>query len=190
MDSRGVVVAEQLTKLLVKWSAGDKEALNDLMPLVYDELRRMAGKYLNRQAPLAVIQPTVIVHEAFIRLFNQDEVDFVNRAQFFGLASRIMRNLMVDFVRAENAAKRGGDNLSVSLSEADRIGSKSEIDLLALDEALDKLAELNPRHGKIVEMRFFGGLTIHETAQVLDLSHATVEREWSLARAWLYLQLK
>lgn len=183
-------MSDQITQLLVKWSGGDKEAIGELWPLVYDELRKMAGIVLNRQRQVAVLQPTVLVHEAFLRLCNQDQVDFSCRAQFFGLASRIMRNLLVDYVRADRAAKRGGDQVSVSLSEADRIGTRPEIDLLALDEALNKLAKLNPMHSTIVELRFFGGLTIPETAEVMKLSHATVERQWSLARAWLYLELK
>jgi len=182
-------VAEQITQMLLRWSDGDKSAFDQLLPLVYDELRRLAKGYLRRHSVQNTLQPTALVHEAYLRLINQEQVSWQNRAQFFGLAAKIMRGLLVDHARRTQAEKRGGSNFSVSLSEADRIGQQSDLDLLALDEALDKLATLEPRHSQIIEMRFFAGLTIEETALALGVSHATVERDWNLARAWLFREL-
>ncbi|MGE0130095.1 MAG: sigma-70 family RNA polymerase sigma factor [Blastocatellales bacterium] len=184
-------MAESITQLLVKWSEGDQSALDQLMPLVYDELRQLARSYLRRHANNHTMQPTVLVNEAYLRLVNQRQVTWENRAQFFGLASKLMRNLLVDYVRQRRAAKRGGGDYNLSLTYADKAAQQpqSEIDLLALDEALNRLAALSPQQSAIVELRFFGGLTIPETASAIGVSHATVEREWSAARAWLYSQL-
>lgn len=183
-------MAEQITQLLLRWSDGDKSAFDQLLPLVYDELRRLAKGYLRRHAEQNTLQPTALVHEAYLRLVNQEQMNWQNRAQFFGLAAKVMRGLLVDHARAAHAEKRGGSNYTVSLSEADRIGQQKDYDLVALDEALERLAALEPRHSQIIEMRFFAGLTIEETAVALGVSHATVERDWSLARAWLYRELK
>jgi len=183
-------VAEQITQMLLRWSEGDKSAFDQLLPLVYDELRRLAKGYLRRHSTQNSLQPTVLVHEAYLRLINQEQMNWENRAQFFGLAAKIMRGLLVDHARRAQAEKRGGSNYSVSLSEADRIGQHSDPDLLALDHALNKLATLEPRHSQIIEMRFFAGLTIEETALALGVSHATVERDWNLARAWLFRELR
>lgn len=182
-------MAESITQLLVRWSDGDGTALDQLLPLVYDELRRLARSYLRRHAQPHTLQPTMLVHEAYLRLVNQQQMSWHNRAQFFGLAAKIMRDLLVDHARRQQAAKHGGGHYSVSLSEADRAGRQQDFDLLALDEALQRLATLNERHSRIVELRFFAGLTIEETAAALGVAHATVEREWSLARAWLYREL-
>jgi RNA polymerase sigma factor (TIGR02999 family) len=182
-------VAEEITQLLLKWSGGDQSALDELMPLVYDELRRLARSFLRRHAHQQTLQPTALVHEAYLRMVNQQQVNWQSRAQFFGLAARVMRNLLVDHVRQKRAAKRGGRRYSLSLSCADQFDQSQEIDLMALDEALRKLAANRPQHSRIVELRFFGGLTIPETAAVLGISHATVERNWSLGRAWLYREL-
>jgi RNA polymerase sigma factor (TIGR02999 family) len=184
-------VQENITQLLLKWSDGDQAALDQLMPLVYDELRKLARSYLRRQGNNHTMQPTVLVNEAYLRLVNQRQVSWENRAQFFGLASKLMRNLLVDYARQRGAAKRGGGDYHMSLTFAEKVipQSQSEIDLIALDEALNKLAALSPQQSKIVELRFFGGLTIPETASAIGVSHATVEREWSAARAWLYSQL-
>ena len=188
-------MAENITQLLLKWSDGDQSALDQLMPLVYDELRKLARSYLRRHAHNHTMQPTVLVNEAYLRLVNQKQVSWENRAQFFGLASKLMRNLLVDYARQRQAAKRGGGDYHLSLTYADKAaqqpqtGSQSEIDLIALDEALSRLAALSPQQSQIVELRFFGGLTIPETASAMGISHATVEREWSAARAWLYSQL-
>lgn len=135
------------------------------------------------------LQPTALVHEAYLRLINQEQVNWQNRAQFFGLAAKVMRGLLVDHARMAQAEKRGGGNYSVSLSEADRLGQQRDVDLIALDEALDRLAKLDPRHSQVIELRYFAGLTIEETSVALGVSHATVERDWSMARAWLRHEL-
>jgi RNA polymerase sigma factor (TIGR02999 family) len=175
----------------LKWSEGDQTALNQLMPLVYDELRQLARSYLRRRGNNYSLQPTALVNEAYLRLVNQHQVDWRNRAQFFGLAAKVMRNLLVDHVRERNAAKRGGGQYNLSLTCVDQAERRTtpDIDLIALDEALNRLSAMSVRQGRIVELRFFGGLTIPETAEVLGTSHATIEREWSAARAWLYSEL-
>jgi RNA polymerase sigma factor (TIGR02999 family) len=174
-----------ITELLVEWSGGDKAALEELMPLVYDELRRLARSYLRRQAQTHLLQPTALVHEAYLRLVGQKSVTLQNRAQFFGLAATMMRNILVDHARLHRAAKRGGSQYNLSISKADRLSAKPELDLVALDDALNDLEAIKPQYSRIVELRFFGGLTIQETAAVLGISHATVERDWSFARSWL-----
>ena len=176
---------ELITQLLVKWGDGDRTALDKLMPLLYDELHKLAAAYLRRERNHHSLQPTALINEMYMRLIEQRSGTWQNRAQFFGLTARLMRNILVDHARQQQAAKRGGPHYCLSLSKADRIGSKPEVDMLALDEALTDLARTHPEHSRVVELRFFGGLTIEETAAALDLSHATVEREWSFARAWL-----
>ena len=178
-----------ITQLLVRWSAGDKAALDELMPLVYDDLRRHAQHFLRQRSINHTLQATALVHEAYLRLAPQQNTNWQNRAQFFGLAAKIMRDLLVDYARSRQAAKRGGSQLRLSLAEADRFDNESGIDLLALDQALQELSDLNPQYGRIVELRYFGGLTIEETAAVLGVSPATVERGWKFARAWLRTQL-
>jgi RNA polymerase sigma factor (TIGR02999 family) len=182
-------MATSVTQLLRDWSAGDQSALERLMPLVYDELRRLARSHLRHEQQQLSLQPTALVHEAYLRLADQPQTSWENRAQFFGLAARLMRNILVDHARARQAEKRGGGELQVSLSAADQVGQQPEVALLELDEALQRLAALNPQHSRIIELRFFGGLTIPETAEVLGLSHATVERHWQFARAWLRYEL-
>lgn len=180
----------EITQLLAKWSEGDQGARDELIPLVYDELRQLARSYLRRQAHSIVLQPTALVHEAYMRLADKPDLSFKSRAHFFGLAAKLIHDLLVDYVRQQRAVKRGGEQQQVSLTYADQPGKELEINLLALDEALQHLAAMNPQHAQIVELRFFGGLTIEETAEALGISHATVERDWSLARAWLYCELK
>jgi RNA polymerase sigma factor (TIGR02999 family) len=184
--------AAGITQLLVKWSEGDQAALQQLTPLVYDELRQLARSFLRRQAYPHSLQPTVIVHEAWLKMVAREQVSWQNRAQFFGLAAKLMRDLLVDYARERMAAKRGGGQADLSLSVAEMFAGRSEqdIDLLALDEALHRLAANNARRARVVELRFFGGLTGEETATVLDVSEGTVERDWTLARAWLYNELK
>lgn len=179
----------EITQLLLQWSDGDAGALDRLMPVVYDELRRLARHYLQKQGAQRTLQPTALVNEAYFRLVKQTEVNFQNRAQFYGLAAKLIRELLVDDTRRRLAEKRGGEGLRVSLTEADKHGQPEEFDLLALDEALHKLARNKPQHSRVVELRFFGGLTIAEAAEALGVSHATVERDWSFARAWLYGEL-
>jgi len=178
-----------VTELLVKWGSGDKAALDELIPLVYDELRKLAASYLRRRSESNTLQPTALVHEAYVRLADQSSISMEHRAQFFGLAAKIMRDILVDHARKRLSAKRGGQQFRLSLTEAERFGSKPEVELIALDEALNSLATTNPKHSRVVELRFFGGLTIEETAQVTGLSHATTERYWSFARAWLRREL-
>lgn len=180
---------EGITKLLVRWSDGDKTALDKLMPLVYDELHKIANDYLRRERRNHSLEPTALVHEAYIRLVDQKHVSWQNRAQFFGMAAKLIRNILVDHARWHKAAKRGGEDCTLSLSKADRVGSKADLDLVALDDALNQLSVTNPEHSRVVELRFFGGLTIDETAEVLGVSHATIERQWSFARAWLRREL-
>lgn len=180
---------QNITGLLLKWGSGDKAALDELMPLVYDELRKLAASYLRNQVGGQSLQATALVHEAYVQLADQRAVSMQHRAQFFGLAAKVMRDILVDHARKRLAAKRGGDQLRLSLSQADRLGRKPEVDLLALDDALRGLAETNSQHSRVIELRFFGGLTIAETAHVMNLSPATTERYWSFARAWLRREL-
>jgi RNA polymerase sigma factor (TIGR02999 family) len=179
----------EITELLIKWSRGEAEALDRLMPLVYDELRKLARLYLRQYGPHTTLQPTALVNEAYLRLIDHQHVEWQSRAQFYGLAAKLIRDLLVDDARRRLAEKRGGMGIRISLAEADRYGQPSNVDLIALDAALNKLAAIKLRHSLIVELRLFGGLTIAETAEVLGISHATVERDWSIARAWLYSEL-
>jgi RNA polymerase sigma-70 factor (ECF subfamily) len=184
-----VEAMSSLTQLLVRWSDGDKAALDELVPLVYQELRRLANSYLQRERHNHTLQPTALVHEVYLRLAGQENAGFQSRGQFFGLAARIMRNVLVDHARTQKRAKRGGSQYRLSLTQADRFDKREDVDLIALDDALNDLAATNPQHSQIVELRYFGGLTIEETADVLGVSHATVERSWKFARAWLRTQL-
>ncbi|MEW6207805.1 MAG: sigma-70 family RNA polymerase sigma factor [Acidobacteriota bacterium] len=179
----------EVSQMLLDWRNGDRDALNRLMPLVYDELRRLAHRYMNRRFAGQTLQTTALVHEAYIRLVGQDQVVWQNRSHFFAVCAQVMRNLLVDRARSRQAEKHGGGARQVSLDEADVISPEKQIDLLALDEALDKLASLDPRKSRIVEMRYFGGMSVEETAEVLDISPITVKREWLKARAWLYHQM-
>ncbi len=180
---------KSITHLLVKWGSGEKAALDELIPLVYDELRKLAASYLRRRSGSNTLQATALVHEAYVRLADQSSISMEHRAQFFGLAAKIMRDILVDHARRRLATKRGGQQLRLSLTEAERFGHKPEVELIALDEALKMLASTNPQHSRVVELRFFGGLTIEETAQVMSLSHATTERYWGFSRAWLRREL-
>lgn len=174
----------ELTQLLIDWSKGDQAALDKLVPYVYDELRRLARHYMRRERPGHTLQTSALVNEAYLRLVDQS-VSWQNRAHFLGIAARLMRHILVDHARSHNYAKRGGGAEKVSLDQAADLAQARASDLIALDDALKSLAEMDPQQGSIVELRFFGGLTIEETAEVVGLSHATVEREWSAARAWL-----
>jgi RNA polymerase sigma factor (TIGR02999 family) len=174
-----------ITQLLVRWHDGDQAALEELLPLVYREMRRLAGYYLRHERPDHTLQPTALVHEAYLRLVGEKEIDWQNRAHFFGIAAVRMRQILVEHARSRRAAKRGGGEYRLSLSEANRVAEKRDVDLLALDDALRRLEELDPQKSRIVELRYFGGLTIEETAEALRISPATVKRDWRLARAWL-----
>jgi len=178
-----------VTALLVDWSKGDRQALEEVMPLVYDELRRLAGSYLRRERSEHTLQSTAIVHEAFLRLVNQRDVRWQSRAHFYGIAAQMIRRILVDHARSHQAEKRGACALRVELEEGMAVSSQQEVDLVGLDVALEKLAALDERQSRIVEMRFFTGLSVEETAEVTGLSTATVKREWSSARAWLYREM-
>ena len=182
--------SEGITQLLVDWSKGDQAALEKLMPLVYDELRRLASNYLRRERASHTLQPTALVNEAYLKLVDQRHAKWQNRAQFFGISAQLMRRILVDHARQHQAAKRGGSKQQrLSITSAERVAKQPEIDLLALNEALDELTIMDPQQAQIVELKFFGGLSIEETAEVLGISHATVERDWKMARAWLRRQL-
>jgi RNA polymerase sigma factor (TIGR02999 family) len=181
--------APNVTRLLVDWGQGDQEALDQLAPLVYDELRRLAGNQLRRERPGHTLQSTALVHEAYLRLIDQKNVRWQNRAHFFGVASQMIRRILVDHARAHQAAKRGAGVPRLELDEALDAGVQRDLDLVALDDALESLGRLDPQQARIIELRFFGGLSIDETAEVIGISPATVKREWSSARAWLFREL-
>ena len=178
--------SNQVTELLRRWREGDQAALDSLMPLVYDELRRVAHNYLQREHSGHTLQSTAVVHEAYLRLV-EGSVEFKNREHFFAVASQLMRQILVDYARRHRAKKRDG-GFKLVLDEAIKLPAK-EVDLVDLDEALEELARMDARQSRIVELRFFGGLSIAETAEVLSISHATVERSWASARAWLFRQM-
>jgi RNA polymerase sigma factor (TIGR02999 family) len=179
-----------LTQLLAAWSAGDESALEALTPLVHDELHRLASRYMAGERPGHVLQATALVNEAYVRLVDWKGVRWQNRAHFFAMAAQIMRRILVDVARTRNRAKRGKGQLHVSVSEAaDVPAGAAGIDLVALDDALDGLAALDARQSRVVELRFFGGLSLEESAHVLGVSVGTVRRDWSLARAWLHREL-
>jgi RNA polymerase sigma-70 factor, ECF subfamily len=178
-----------ITELLSRWQAGESGALDQLMPLVYAELHQMAARYLARERPGHTLQSTGLVHEAFLRLVDQRRVNWQNRKHFFGLSAQLMRRILVDHGRRSRRAKRGAGVSNVNLEDAGPVadpGSRDPVDALSVDGALKELEALDPRQARIVELRFFGGLSVVETAEVLDVSEATVKREWAMARAWLY----
>ena len=179
----------EITEQLIAWSKGDEAALDALIPAVYQELRRMANYYLRGENAGHSLQPTALVHEAYLRLIDQTKVDWQNRAHFFGVAAQMMRRILVDHAKAKHRAKRGGTATKVSLDETVNLSDERAAELVALDDALKVLDELDERKSRIVELRYFGGLTVDETAQVLGVSDKTVMRDWSLAKAWLYQQL-
>jgi RNA polymerase sigma factor (TIGR02999 family) len=181
--------AGQVTQLLKCWSQGDQEALGRLMPVVYAELRRLARRQMARERPDHTLQVTALVHEAYLRLLDVRQVDWQDRAHFLALSAQMMRRILVDAARARHYQKREGEAWKVPLQEELLIPSEPRADLVALDDALKGLAGVDPRKSQVVELRFFGGLTVEETAEALQLSPRTVMREWSLAQAWLYREL-
>lgn len=183
------VPPQNITELLVEGSKGNKAALDQLLPFVYDELRRQAARYLRRERAGHTLQTTALIHEAYIRLIDQKKVQWQNRAQFFGIAAQLMRRILVDHARARKRSKRGGSNIQVSLEPAMAVTQDQELDLVALDEALERLAQIDPQQSKIVELRFFSGMSVEETAEVLGISPATVKRDWSVAKAWLHREI-
>jgi RNA polymerase sigma-70 factor, ECF subfamily len=182
---------EEITRLLAESREGSRDALDQLLPLVYDELRGIASRYLRSERDDHTLQPTALVHEAYIRLVSQRDVDWQNRAQFLGVAAQLMRRLLVDHARSRKAEKRGAAETFVVLDEAlDAVTANAhDVDVILLNDALDRLEELDAKQSRIVELRYFGGLNVEETAHVIGLSTATVKREWAMARAWLKLTL-
>ena len=179
----------EVTELLLSWRQGDAAALDRLIPVVYDELRRVARRRLRGESPGHALQATALVHEVYIRLVDVDRMTLTSRAHFFGVAATLMRQILVDHARRRRADKRGGDVTVLSLDEVVATAWTSSVDVLALNEALDALASIDDRQCRVVELRFFAGLTIDEAAEALAVSPATVEREWALAKAWLYRRL-
>jgi len=180
----------EVSQLLVDWRGGDKAALDKLIPLVHQELRRLARHYLRAERIGHTLQPTALVNEAYLRLIDYRDIQWQNRAHFFAVAAQLMRRILIDHARSRNYAKRGGAQQKLSLSKADRFANKPDVDLVALDDALKTLAAMNEQQSRLVELRFFGGLTIEETAEVLGVSHATVERDWAVSRAWLRREIR
>ncbi len=178
-----------ITELLLAWSDGDREALERLTPLVYQELRRLAESYLRRERSGHTLQPTALVHEAYIKLIDQQSVSWQNRAHFFGIAAQTMRRILVDHARARLAEKRGSGETKFSFDEVIDVSDQRADQLVALDESLKTLARLDPQKSRVVELKYFGGMTLEETAEVLGVSRATVIREWRMAKAWLYGEL-
>jgi len=178
----------QVTELLLKWKSGDQESLQALLPLVYSELHRLAQHHLRGERSDHTLQSTALVHEAYLRLVKPGALRIESRGHFFAIASQLMREILVDHARSRKAGKRDGGT-RLTLDEAAELSNSKAVDLLALDDALNQLSQMSPRQGRIVELRFFGGLSIAETAEFLEISHATVEREWSVARTWLYREI-
>src|SRR4026207_87658 len=185
----GMAGETNITELLVGYGRGDKESLDKLMPVVYDELRRQAARYLRRERPGHTLQTTALIHEAYVRLVDQRNVQWQNRAHFFGIAAQMMRRILVDHARTKKRAKRGGSDVKVSLADATMAVKGQDLDVVALDEALSRLAKIDEQQSRVVELRFFSGLTVEETAAVMEISPATVKRDWSMAKAWLHREL-
>ncbi len=182
--------SQEITELLLAWGHGDETALERLMPMVYDELRRLAHRYLAGERPGHTLQTTALVNEAYLRLIDSSRVRWQNRAHFFAVSAQLMRRILVDFARSRHKLKRGGDAVQVSFDEAAVISREPSADLIALDESLKALASFDERKSKVVELRFFGGLSVEETAEVLQVSPDTVMRDWSLAKVWLLRELE
>jgi len=181
---------QNVTDLLNAWGAGDKGAFDELVTVVYEELRRQASRYLRHEGPGHTLHTTDLIHEAYLRLIDQKNPHWQNRAQFFGIAARLMRRILVDHARARHRAKRGGRNIRISLNEEVVVGRSNDAELIDIDEALNRLAEIDIQQSKIVELRFFSGLNVEETAQVLGVSPRTVKRCWRFAKAWLRRELQ
>jgi len=192
LDLKSTVVNDSMTpppndvtQLLVAWGNGDQAARDELMPLVYAELHRLAHRHIKKERPGHTLQTSALVNEAFVRLVDQRDVHWQSRAHFFGIAAQMMRRILVDYARKRRFAKRGGDQLQVSLNEELVAANQRSADVVLLDDALTQLAEIDERKSKVVELKFFGGLSIEETAEALDVSAGTVMRDWTLAKAWL-----
>ena len=178
-----------VTDLLVKWRSGDGDALQALMPLVYEEMRRLAHRYLRRERGGHTLQSTALVHEAYVRLTGNAPPQWQDRAHFFGIAAHVMRQILVEYARARNAEKRGGGVIKLAIDKIDMPSRKADLDIVALDDALKDLARIDAQQSRVVELRFFSGLSIDETAEVLEISESTVKRDWNTARVWLFREL-
>jgi RNA polymerase sigma factor (TIGR02999 family) len=181
--------AQSVSELLAMWRAGDEESLSRLVPLVYNTLRRLAHHHLRNERPGHTLQTTALVHEAYLCLAKQEPMEFENRAHFYAVCAQVMREILVQYARRRNAAKRGGGVYNVSLDNALAVAERQSVDLIALDDALKGLATLDLQQARIVELRFFGGLSIEDTARVLSMSPATVKRHWTTAKAWLHNEI-
>jgi len=181
--------SQDVTQLLLEWRNGNERALDRLMPLVYDELRRLAASYMRRERPDHTLQPTALLNEAYLRLVDQTRIAWQGRAHFFGIAAQMMRRILLDHARQLKAAKRGSGGSKLPLEAALGEPERQDVDVIALDEALTRLEELDPRQSRVVELRFFAGLEVNEVAEVLGISRATVNREWAIARTWLYREI-
>jgi RNA polymerase sigma factor (TIGR02999 family) len=180
----------KITKILREWSDGNRAALGELMPLVYEELHRQAARFLNRERHDHTLQATALIHETYLKLIDQREVNWQSRTHFFAIASNLMRRILVDYARAKKRDKRGGDALKLTLEKAELVASKERsIDLMALDEALNRLETIDRQQARIVELRYFGGLSLEETAEALKISRTTVATDWAMAKAWLHREL-
>jgi len=180
---------DEITRLLMIWQRGDRTALEKLMPLVYGELHRQAVRFFSREPAGHTLQPTALVNEVYLRLVNQREISWQNRAQFFGLAAQMMRRILVSHARARRAAKRGGTDQCITLKERGAVAPERDVNLLVLDEALGKLERLDAQKSRMVELRFFSGLSVEETAQVMGMSPRTIKRQWRTAKAWLHREI-
>jgi RNA polymerase sigma factor (TIGR02999 family) len=178
-----------VTELLVRWRSGDGKALEALMPLVYDEMRRLAHSYLRRERPDHTLQSTALVHEAFVRLTGHAPPQWQDRAHFFGIAANLMRQILVEYARSRNTSKRGGAVIKLAIDSVCDPSGRPDLDIVALDDALKDLARIDPQQSRVVELRFFAGLSIEETAQVIGISESTVKRDWNTARFWLFREL-
>lgn len=186
----GMTTQHEITRLLADWSKGDRQALEKLTPLVYDELRRLAARYLRQERAGHTLQSTALVHEAYLKLVGQNNVRWQNRAHFFGIAAQMIRRILVDYARARKADKRGAGAERLSLDEAIALPGSPDLDLVALDDALDGLSQIDARQSRLVELRFFAGLTLEETAEVMQMSVATAKRDWVSAKAWLSREIR
>lgn len=181
---------DQVTQLLVRWSEGDSSAIEQLTPLVYQELHRLAHKHIQQENDGHTLQTTALVHEAYLRLVDQRNIRWQNRAHFFAVSAQVMRHILVDYARKKSSAKRGGVAQKVTLDDGAVVWKERSTELIALDEALQQLAEIHPRRSKVVELRYFGGMNNKEAAEVLKISEASIERDWRFAKAWLYRELQ
>ncbi len=181
--------SSQVTQLLLRWRSGDREALDVMMPLVYRELRDIAHRYLARERPGHTLQSTSLVHEAYLRMVEQDFPNWQNRAHFFAVAAQLMRQILVDYARHHQAGKRGGSECRLTLDESEQAPQPVDVDVIALDDALNTLAKMDPQQSHVIELKFFAGLSIEDTSEAMGISPSTVKRDWITARAWLFREL-